>query len=251
MASRTASRLAAAVLAVGLAATLAGCYVDVGGLSQRTSSYQVPGAVQTLVVNVQVGSVHVTGGGPGPVSVTEHISYRHTAPAPTHQLTAGTLTLNSHCPAMETCSVGYDVTVPPATAVQVSDSVGVIQLDSLSGPVTAHTNAGDVKLAAMSGPVQISDHAGSILGQNVSSGRAVLGTSVGGINVTFSAAPAMITATATVGSVTLHVPGTVAYNVAATASVGSATVSVTRSPGSPHVITASTRTGSIVIAPAP
>ena len=251
MAVRTASRAVATVLAGGLtAAAVAGCYVDVGGLSQRTSSYRVPGGVQTLVVNAQVGSVHVTGGRAGPVSVTEHISYRHTAPASAHRTAAGTLTLDSNCPALETCSVGYDITVPAATTVQVTDNVGVIQLSSLSGPVTAHTNAGNIDLDGVSGTIAISDHAGSILGRDVSSGHALLRTSAGGIDVTFSAAPALISATATVGSVTLRVPGAVPYAVNAVASVGSATVSVTRSPASPHVIAASTRTGSIVIEPA-
>ena len=102
-----------------------------------------------------------------------------------------------------------------------------------------------------SGPVEASGHVGSILGQDVSSADATLRLSAGQIDVTFAAVPASITATVTVGSVTLSVPGGVPYAVNATASVGSIQVRVTRSPASPHVITASTRTGSVTIQPAP
>src|ERR1017187_9720468 len=84
MPERTAVKIAAAVLTGGVAmSALAGCYVDVGALQHRTSRYLVSGMVQTLVVNDHVGSVHVIGGDSGRVSVTEHLTFRHTAPAPT------------------------------------------------------------------------------------------------------------------------------------------------------------------------
>ena len=252
MPARTAIKVAAAVLTGGVAASaLGGCYVDVGALQHRTHSYSVSGPVQTLVVDAHVGGVHVIGGNSGKVSVTEHISYRHTAPVTTHRATAGTLTLDSNCPALETCSVGYDIGVPRSMTVRVSGNAGGIRLESLSGQVVAHTNAGNIDLDSVSGPVQVTGHAGAILGKNVSSVRATLRSSVGGIDVTFSAAPAIITATTSVGSVTLRVPGNVPYAVDANTSVGSTRVSVTRSPASPHAITASTRTGSITIEPAP
>ena len=252
MHARTAARMAAAVLTAGLAApALAGCYVDVGALQHRTRDYSVAGQVQALVVNAHVGGVHVTGGGSGRVSVTEHISFRHTVPVTTHRITAGTLTLDSHCPSLETCSVSYDIKVPRAMTVHVRDNVGVIRLESLSGQVTAHTNAGNIDLGSVSGPLDITGHAGSILGRDVSSPRAPLRSWGGGIEVNFSAAPAAVTATADIGSVTLRVPGNVPYAVHASTSAGSTRVGVTRSPASPHVITASTRTGSVTIEPAP
>jgi len=253
VAGRTAMKLAAVMLTAGLAVfALAGCYVNVnaGALQHRTRSYSVTGPVQTLVVDAHVGGVRVTGGS-AKISVTEHISYRHTVPVTTHQVAAGTLTLDSNCPAAETCAVAYDITVPRPVTVRVSDSVGAIRLSSLSGPVTAHTDAGDIDLASVSGPINITGQAGSILGQNVSSTQAGLHVTAGTIDVTFSAAPATLTATATAGSVTLRVPGGVPYAVDASASVGSTQVSVIRSDASPHAITAWTTTGSVTIEPAP
>ena len=105
--------------------------------------------------------------------------------------------------------------------VTVSTDAGEIRLTGLAGQVTAHTNAGDINLSALSGPIEVTDHAGSIRGQQLSSPRATLSTSVGAIDASFSAAPAALTADATVGSVTLHVPGGISYAVDAHSSVGS------------------------------
>jgi hypothetical protein len=70
--------------------------------------------------------------------------------------------------------------------------------------------------------------------------------------VTFAAAPELASASATVGAVTVRVPGTARYTVYARTTVGHVNVSVPRGPSrQPHVIRATTRTGSITIAPAP
>jgi Toastrack DUF4097 len=249
---RVAMRAAALVLTMGLAAAaLTGCYVSVGSLQQRTRSYGVSARVHTLVVHGHVGRIEVTGGSSGTISVTERLSFRHTAPVATHKVTAGTLILDSNCPALESCSVGSDISVPRALAVQVVDNVGTVRLHGLTGPVTAQTSSGTIELDSVSGPVRVSTHAGQILGQDVSSEQAILRLSAGRIDMTFSAAPTVLSATATAGSVTLRVPRGVAYSVHAGTTVGSTVVSVTRSAGSPHVITADTTTGSITIEPSP
>jgi len=248
---RRVAGVVAALLAAGLAvAAMAGCSVNVGALSNRVSTYTVSGAVRTLVVRTQTGTVDIVGHRSRTVRVTEQISYHSTAPAPTHRNSAGTLTLLSNCPALETCSVSYVVMVPRATAVQVEVNVGTIKLASLSGKVTAHTNVGDIDMTSVSGPLDVTGHAGSVLGQGVSSAKATLSVSTGQISVTFSAAPVAVTATAAIGSVTLRVPGSAAYRVNTTVGVGSTHITVTRSPSAPHAITATTTTGSITIEPA-
>ena len=250
--ARTAIKVAAVVLIGSVAvAALAGCSAGVGGLQHRTKNYAVSGQVQTLAVNARVGGVHVIGGDSAKVSVTEHISFRHTAPVTTHRAAAGTLTLDSSCPAQDACSVGYDITVPRSMTVRVDDNVGTISLESLSGQVTAHSDAGNIDMASVSGPIEIAGHAGSILGRHVSSAHVNLRMSAGRIEVTFSVAPATIAATVAVGSITLRVPRNVPYAVDASALFGSTSVSVTRSAASPHAIVATVATGSVTIEPAP
>ncbi len=244
-------RAATAMLAGGAAAaTLAGCHIDVSGLQHRTEHYTL-GQVQTLAVTAHVGTVKVTGGDSAQVTVTERLTFRHSAPVTTHRVSDGTLTLDSHCPDGGACGVDYTITLPRATAVRITDSVGSIRLQSLSGPVTAHTNAGSITLDSLSGPVTATGHVGSINGQKLSCRRATLRSSAGGISAAFTAAPANLTATTEVGTVTLRLPAAVAYAVKAAANIGKTTVSVHRSPSSSHVVTATARTGSVTVEPAP
>jgi hypothetical protein len=241
---------AAAVLACGMAVSaLAGCS-GAGPLQHLTRGYRVGEPVRTLVVHGHVGGIRVSGDDTGEVSVTERIGFRDTAPATTHRVTAGVLTLDSRCPAHSGCTVGYDITLPRATAVSVSDNVGTITLRSLSGRVTAHTGVGDIDLVSVSGPVEVTGHAGQILGHDVSSPHAVAHLSAGRIDITFSAAPATLTAASTAGSVTLRVPAGVSYAVHASTRVGSTRVTVPSSPSSPRVITATVTTGAVTVEPA-
>ncbi len=226
---------------------LASCAVSIGGLQHRTNGYTIGSRVTTLVVTDQAGDVRVTGGSSAAISVTEHISFRGTAPATSHHAAAGTLSLDSHCPAAETCTVGYTVTVPRTTTVRVTDGAGTVTLGSLSGPVTAHVNAGRISLSSLAGPVDATSHAGSIGGLHLSSASASLHVSAGEIDVAFSVPPTAITATTDVGAITVRVPDTVQYNVTASATVGNVRVGVSRSTAAAHTITARTKTGAITI----
>jgi len=241
-----------AVLAAltGCAAALAvsGCHADTGQLQHLARSYAVSAPVHTLVINDWVGDVHVTAGA-GRVSVTERISYRHQLPATTHAVRAGTLTLTGACPVHEPCDIEYHVQVPPSTTVRIDDQVGNIRLADLTGPVTTQIRAGGIALGSLSGAVQVSDRAGSINGSDMSSATAALSTSVGSIDVSFSAAPATVTATTSVGSVSLRLPPGVAYAVHASSTVGSTHVTVRQAGNSAHSITARTQTGSVTIQP--
>ena len=238
-----------ALWASALVAGLASCALSIGNLQHRTNSYTVGSRVTTLVVTNQAGDVHITGGSSDAVSVAEHISFHGTAPATTHRTAAATLSLDSNCPAAETCTVDYAITVPRTITVRVSDGAGNVTLGSLGGPVTVHVKAGRVSLTSLTGPVDVTSNAGSIRSQHLASPSASLHVSAGGIDATFSAPAAAITAATDVGAITLHVPDTVQYRVSASATVGKVRVSVPHSTTAAHTITASTKTGSVTIEP--
>jgi hypothetical protein len=241
------SAVAAATLILGLGS----CALSIGGLQHRANRYTIGSRVTTLVVTDQAGDVSVTGGSSDAISVTEHISFHGIAPTTTHRAAAGTLSLDSNCPAAEACTIGYTITAPRTTTVRVTDGAGSVTLSSLSGPAAAHVRAGNISLSSLAGPVDASSNAGSIRGQHLSSAKASLHVSAGQIDVTFSAPAAAITATSDVGAITVRVPDTVQYNVTTSATVGDVHVSVSRSTTASHTITASTKTGSIAIEPSP
>jgi len=249
MVARTGRATALAALAACAAAlAVGGCHVDTGQLQHQSRTYPVSPPVHTLVINNRVGDVQVTGGA-GPVSVTERIRYRHQLPHTTHAVRAGTLTLTGSCPISQACDVEYHVRVPPATKVTIDDRVGNIRLTALTGQVAVRISAGGIALRSLSGAVQVSNHAGSLSGSGMSSATATMSTFVGSIDVSFSAAPATVAATTTIGSVSLRLPRGVVYDIHASATVGSVHVTVPQAGSSPHSITARTQTGSVTIRP--
>lgn len=236
---------ALAVTAVSVALATAGCssvgsslkQVGAGVHSSPNSTYKVTAPVTTVNVDT-AGSITVTAGtgsgsgpGPGPVTVTENASYSATPPVTSHAVASGVLTLADTCKAQLICNVDYTITVPRGTAVHAVSRGSSVTLGNLSGPVTAQTFAGLLSATGLASPT------------------ATLKSTVGGIDATFAAAPASLSASTTAGSITLEVPGSAAYQVNADAVVGVSTVTVRRAAAPPHAITAHSDLGSITISP--
>jgi len=92
---------------------------------------------------------------------------------------------------------------------------------------------------------------GLIKATALTSASVSLTTRVGGISASFTAAPTAVRASANVGAITVHVPGTTSYKIAADARVGKATIGARQSASSRHAITATTDVGAVIVAPSP
>jgi hypothetical protein len=205
--------------------------VSIPGTHRSTTVYQIGSPVSTLVVTGHAGDVTVTGGaGPG-TSVTEQVTYSKTPPATTRTFGGGTLTVTYSCPAEIVCTVNYDIQVPRNAAVRVTTAAGGIRLSGLAGNVTAQADVGIITADGLSSP------------------SASLTTNVGAITAAFTAPPATVRATASVGAVTVRVPAGTSYQVSADARVGKATISVPQSPSAPHAISVTTDVGTILVGP--
>jgi len=205
--------------------------LSVPGTHRTTTTYQISAPVSTVVVIGHAGNVTVTGGSGPTVSVTQRADYSRTPPTTTRTVSGNTLTVTYSCPAQVVCGVAYTLEVPRGVAVQVSTGAGAVRLAGLAGSVTAKADVGLISATSLT------------------CASASLTTNVGAISASFAAAPATVQASANVGAITLHVPGTASYKVTADAHVGKATVSITQNPSSAHAITATTDIGAIVIAP--
>ena len=235
--SRHIATLAVAVCAVALLAT--GCSSFRSSLKQIGSgvhnppgkTYTITGRVTTLTVDT-AGSITVTGtSGSGPVTVTESPSYSKAPPATTRKVSGTTLTLGNTCKTQLICSVDYDIKVPRGTAVHAEGREGTVTLNSLAGPVTARTVTGLISATGLTSPT------------------AVLKSGAGGINATFTAAPASVQATTTAGTIMIDVPGSGTYKVSADAVVGTTNITVHHAATSTHVITAHSDLGGITVGP--
>lgn len=235
-APRRLSALAALVAAVVAAvALLAGCDAlgkAAGAHNPPPASFTVSARVTDVVVDGGSGSVDVTGSARSTVSVSQQATYSSTAPTATHALHGTTLTVSYTCPTQIVCGVSYDLQVPQGVAVSVSTDAGAITLTSLAGSVQARADAGLITAVAMRSPVSS------------------FKSDAGGIIATFSVAPQSLTATTTVGPITLTVPGSVAYLLKTHTIVGSSTVTVRKGTSPAHTINASSDLGSISINPA-
>jgi hypothetical protein len=205
--------------------------LSVPGTHQATARYQITAPVSTVVIVSHVGNVTVTGGsGPG-VSVTQQVYYSKTPPATTRTVNGKTLTVTYDCTAQLVCGVAYTLAVPRPAAVRVTAGAGSVRLTGLAGSVTAKADVGLINATGLT------------------SASVSLTTRVGGISASFTAVPTVVQASANVGAITVHVPGTTSYKVAADARVGKTTVTAPQSASSGHAITATTDVGAIIVAP--
>ena len=204
----------------------------VQGGYEVTSSYTVSSPVSTLRVSAGRGSITVTGSQRSTVSVSEQVRYPGRPATMVRNLTGKTMTLEEwECSGL--CTVSYDIRVSRGIAVSVS-SEGKIRLSSLAGSVVAISPFGP------------------ITADGISSREAGFVSNNGAINATFTAPPTSVHASGSAGDITIHLPGTVAYQVTIpTWSQGKTAISVRQSSLSRHVIVAGSNQGAVVIAPSP
>ncbi len=231
------SRLAAVAGVAACAAlpALAGCgtlrQFGAGTHSAPASTFTISAHVTTVVINGGAGSIDVTGSARGTILVTQQASYSTKPPAATRNVSGSTLTLGYTCPSQLVCSVSYTLQVPRGVAVRAVTHAGSVTLTSLSGPVTAQTDAGLITADGLASPA------------------ADMKSNAGGIVATFTAAPDSVHASTNIGAISLNVPGSASYKISTHTYVGSSTITVRKSDASPHVITASSDLGSITIGP--
>jgi DUF4097 and DUF4098 domain-containing protein YvlB len=124
---------------------------------------------------------------------------------------------------------------------------GNVTVTHLSGPVIATTDQGDIDLTTVGGTVTARTDQGKISAVGLTATRATLISQQGDVDAVFSVAPRLVAASTQEGSVYLRLPSTVTYHVIASSQLGSRSVSVPQSPGSAHVVKASTQLGSVTV----
>jgi hypothetical protein len=199
------------------------------GQRSVTDSYQVTTPVTTLIVNDGTGEVSITGGATNTVSIVARIVYTGSRPSVSRSISGRTLTLGYSC---ADCGVRFQITVPR------------------SMNVTANTQAGQVSLAGLAGALDVKTGVGAIEGSDLSAATARFQAGTGLDAVTYTAPPRQLSATSQTGTVTVRVPSSVSYRVTADSQLGVVNVSVPRAASSGHVISASSITGVVTVAPA-
>jgi hypothetical protein len=255
-----------AVLVPRLAAGPAQQGAQAGAQLTTTRQWTVPAAgLSGVTVLTTSGQVTVTGGTSTSAAITALPTYHGIAPVLTSRVADGTLTIAASCPPEPSCRVSITVVMPTDLAVHAaaqqgdvrltglagnavaSTDQGDVTLSQLSGQVTATVQQGDVSLTAVTGPVAARTGQGNISAVGLAAPTAALSTDQGDVHALFWVAPRLVIASSQEGSVSLSLPSTVTYQVSASTQLGSRSVSVPESPGSAHVIRASTQVGSVTV----
>lgn len=204
----------------------------------KTITAPVSSQVRAVVADVDSGNVAVKAGStPGVVAVQHWLLV---APTTTVSESNGVLTVTSRCPSLtpppvqipvpqNNCYVDVTITVPPAVAVR------------------ATTGAGSISTTGMSGDEQLRTGAGNVVARGLSAAKVTASTGAGSISVVLTEAADALRMSTGAGNITAQVP---AGAYAVTTSTGSGRVrldGVTRSASSPHLISASTGSGSITL----
>jgi hypothetical protein len=237
----TTAALALAVAACGTGGiqiqdnSISGSDSDSGSDDRPTErvTYRIDQPVGALNLDARSGSVTVTAA-PGPVSVTEQLSYTDDKPATSHRVTGDTLALREDgCAHVRSvngrCEVDWEIHAPAETALSLA------------------THAGTISVTGFGGPVELSTHSGGIKARQLSARTVRAESNAGGVRLTFVAPPDEVTAASNAGGVRIELPRGTSYAVRADTGTGDPDVEVARDAGSSHRITARTDAGSIEI----
>ncbi|WP_320066660.1 DUF4097 family beta strand repeat-containing protein [Micromonospora sp. RTGN7] len=244
----------------GLAALIlvAGC--DTLSMRQLDFDTTESATVTRVVVRPGSGDVTVRGAGPaGQVRVKRVVRYQGGEPDTRYEINNGELVLDSDCGSR--CSVSYDVTVPPGTAVRGEGGSGNVRLGVVgavefrlgsgnitvtgaTGPVRAETGSGDLEVDDVSGPATLRAGSGNITGRGLG-GQVDAKTDSGDLTVELSV-PASARAHASSGNVQLVVPAG-RYRVRSSVDSGDADLGVTDDPGASLLLDVGAKSGNVTV----
>ena len=201
------------------------------GTGSRTT-YTIDDTVKTISFQGRAGHVKIQAKD-GPISVTERASYTTSKPVTSHDVSGDTLELREQgCPDRPTngpCQVGWEITAPAATVLDLQTNAGGIEVDGMSAQVTARSDSGGVE------------------GHDLTSRKVNAKADSGGVELDFTQAPDDVTAQTDSGGVTITVPAGTSYAVQAGSDAGGKSVDVQEDPSSPHKISAKSGAGGVEV----
>ena len=180
-------------------------------------------ATPTVVINNDIGSIHVQSGGTGSdvtIQATKHAGFggnvNDVQVSYSQNSAANTITVNvdrtSNTNFFNSPSVDFQVTVPNNAALELKTNTGGLDVNGVSGRMSVRSNTGSVEVSdgVLSSGSTLSSNTGSITfnGSISQTGSYQFMTNTGSINVTLPASSAFhLDANTDTGSITSDFPG--------------------------------------------
>ena len=223
-------------------------------ISQATerTSHTYQGAAGRISVELSGGDLDVVAGPAGEITVDRTLTYSLVRPHIEQHWDQArqSLVIDVGCHAvLGHCNAVYRLHVPPSVALTAKSGGGSITVQSITGDLDLHTNAGEVVVSDCEGRVNASSGSGEVWANRAASMNVTLTTVAGDVNATFVVPPQQVTATTQAGDVTIGVPsGTAAYDVKASTNSGDmARVGISNVPTADRRITAEAPWGDVTI----
>lgn len=181
--------------------TVAGCYIQIGNISQakyqETVEKQSPlESGSTVVVGTSSGSITINGADVSECDVVAEITARAPTEAEAQEIveqvfimlekSGRTLTIKADKPRLKnnrSISISYDITVPRQTTVQCSSSYGTLSISNIDGDINGKTSSGSITAEAIKGSVDLYTSYGSVTCRNVTGGDVKIKTSSGHVKL--------------------------------------------------------------------
>lgn len=195
MSLATSTSVPTLLFAAFAAVALAGCGVNVslgGDATVRTDEQTLPATgIDTLDVTTDNGAVEVRVGGIDEITIETIRREEHDGDAESSiEVDGDRVVVTGDCDSRwwDTCSVGFVITVPSETDVDVTTSNGRVEASGVDGDVTIETDNGAIEATALGG------------------GHVVASTDNGRIRLTFDDAPGSVSAHTDNGSISIRLP---------------------------------------------
>jgi hypothetical protein len=227
----------------------------------ETRTVTVSQPVTSLNVQGYDGLMQVTAAPVTHVQVIETIAYYGTPPAVVQSVSSGRLTLADPACANDSCSVSFDVRVPPSVSVTATGGPVVISgisgatlnsggtpvsASDIHGPLTVTTGGGPLQIDGLTGPLRASTDGGQVIATDVTAPTTVVTTGSGPAQIAFASVPESVTVSTDGGLVTLHVPGG-PYALTANSDGAPQLIGIATSAAAPRSITVITGGGALII----
>lgn len=253
MAARRRSRmLLASSGALAVVLGVGGCgSADVDGAPVERKSFAFSG--DTLTVSSGNSDLEIVPADIEDVRVTRQVDgwvFMGAGPDATWRLEDGRLTLRVECDALAgDCDSVHRVQVPRGVAVTVEDDNGKVTAEGFKTPLKVRSDNGAVLVRGASGALDLTSDNGEVVVEGgTTSGQIVARSANGSVRLALSAAPGRVEAVSDNGQVDISLPAApAAYDVDGRSDNGSVRIDVPTRKGSPHVVTARSDNGEVVV----
>jgi DUF4097 and DUF4098 domain-containing protein YvlB len=254
MTARHDRRVALVAGAVVAVVCIIGAAVQIGFWSLGTVHHDlhrtIPGPVDALRINARGGDVNVLAGTGGDVVIDAESSGGVHVPRVTADVRGDLVTINGGCPTFNFghCSATITVRVPADTAVQVDSVSGDVTATGLTRGIDVRTASGDVSAIDVGGTLSLQSASGDVQGARLYADTVHAKTASGDVNLDFMNPPQTADAETASGDASILVPPTSdGYRVEVDTDSGDRSVGVRADGASTRLLRARTHSGDAMV----